>query len=92
MFKWLHERRVSKMRASIADALLNQAVLSLRDGHRFQFRVEAIGGESELKKFVVKLSMAVGYNVWANCGHGLVTVYSHNTDGTSLVIATIKGA
>jgi len=79
------------MRASLADALLAQAAASLQGGSRFQFRVEAIGGESELKRFVVKLSTVVGYNVWANCGHGLVTVYSNDTvENSKIVIATVS--
>lgn len=91
MFRWLRENRAKKMRVSIEEALLAQACASLRDGSRFQFRVEAIDGDQNLKRFIVKLSMMIGYNVWANCGHGLVTVYSHDTDSSNVVIATIKG-
>jgi len=80
------------MRASLEDALLTQAARSLSSGSRFQFRVETIGGEPQLKRFVVKLSTLIGYNIWANCGHGLVTIYSHETaDSSQIVIATVKG-
>lgn len=92
MLEWIRQKKTDRMRVSVEQALLNQACASLRDGSRFQFRVEAIGGEQKIRPFLVKLSSLLGDNVWANCGHGLVTVYGNDTDSAHVVVATIKGA
>ena len=82
---------MSRRRTSIEEALLEQACVSLRDGSRFQFRVDEIGGEDQIRRFIVRLSTMVGGHVRANCGHGLMTVYDDaNPDGTTVVVATIK--
>ena len=78
------------MKQAIKDAIFEQAVACLRDGMRFQFRVENIGGEGQIKPLLARLSMSLGFNVRANCGHGLVTIYSEEHDGTGIVVATIK--
>jgi hypothetical protein len=91
VFGWLREKRMIKRRASIEGALLEQACVSLRGGSRFQFRVEEIGGEDQIRRFIVKLSTMLDGHVRANCGHGLVTVYDDaKPDGTAVVVATIK--
>ena len=80
-----------RRQASIESALLEQACVSLRGGSRFQFRVEEIGGEGQIRRFIVRLSAMSGSNVRANCGHGLVTIYDDDKpDGTTVVVATIK--
>jgi len=82
---------MSKRRSSIEEALLEQACVSLRGGSRFQFRVDEIGGEAQIRKFIVKLSTMFGSNVRANCGHGLITIYDDGRpDGTTVVVATVK--
>lgn len=78
------------MKDALKEALFNQAVECIRDGSRFQFRVEAIGGEDQIKTFITRMSISLGENVRANCGRGLVTLYSEERDGTDIVIATIK--
>lgn len=78
------------MKQAIKDAIFEQAVASVREGMRFQFRVESIGGEDQIRPLLAKLSMSIGFNVRANCGHGLVTIYSEEHDGTQIVVATIK--
>lgn len=78
------------MKGAIREAIFSQALQCLRDGMRFQFRVDAIGGEDQIKSFITKLSVSIGSNVRANCGHGLVTLYSEEHDGTDVVVATIK--
>jgi hypothetical protein len=87
---WLRDRKVNQMKAAIKDALFEQALVCVRDGMRFQFRVENIGGLDQIKPFLTKLSSTLGFNVRANCGHGLVTLYSEDHDGTGIVVATIK--
>lgn len=80
-----------KTQASLEEALLNQACVSLRSGSRFQFRAEEIGGEGHVRRFVVKVSSMIGDHVRANSADGLVTVYRDNdTDGTSVTVATVK--
>jgi hypothetical protein len=80
-----------RRRSLISKALLEQACVSLRGGSRFQFRVDEIGGEDQIRAFIVKLSAMVGNNVRANCGHGLITIYDDGIhDGTAIVVATIK--
>lgn len=82
---------MSRRRASIEEALFRQACVSIRDGSRFQFRVDEIGGEAMVRKFIVRLSVALGSNVRANCFQGLITLYDDNSpDGTVVVVATIK--
>lgn len=82
---------MSRRRTSIEEALLEQACVSLRGGSRFQFRVDEIGGEDQIRRFIVKLSMMFGSNVRANCGHGLITIYDDGSpDGTTVVVAMIK--
>lgn len=92
MFSWLSKKKGVSLRDSIEKELLNQAAFHIKEGSRFQFRVEEIGGESEIRRFIVSLSGIVGENVRANCGHGLMTVYGDGEDdgGTSVVVATIK--
>lgn len=91
MLGWYRQKRQMRMRASIEEALFNQAGVALRGGSRFQFRVAEIGGETEVSRFIVKLSASLGEHVRANCAQGLITVYGDsNPDGTSVVVATIK--
>lgn len=81
-----------KQQQSIEEALLQQAAVSLREGSRFQFRVAEIGeSPDEIRRFVVKLTTALGECVRASCAHGLLTVYLDNDkDGTSVVTATVE--
>jgi hypothetical protein len=82
---------MTRLRSSIKEALLDQACISLRAGSRFQFRVDEIGGEDQISKFIVKMSALLGEHVRANCAHGLITIYGDSTpDGTAIVVATIK--
>lgn len=82
---------MSRRRASIEEALFQQACASIRDGSRFQFRVDEIGGEPMVQKFIVRLSIMLGTHVRASCFHGLVTLYDDSSpDGTVVVVATIK--
>lgn len=78
------------MKEAIREAVFSQAAQCLRGGMRFQFRADAIGGEDQIKGFITRLSVSIGGNVRANCGHGLVTLYSEGHDGTDVVVATIK--
>jgi hypothetical protein len=93
---WLSRRRAARraaeQRESIKGALLTQARVALGDGHRFQFRVEEIGGEDEIRRFVVSLTFSLGKMIRANCGDGLITVYGddENDDGVSVVVATVQ--
>jgi len=88
---WIRERRLRDRNVVIKQTLFDHALKALAGGSRFQFRVEAIGGEDQLKRFIVKLSMSFGANVRANCGQGLVTLYDDSRpDGTSVVVATIN--
>jgi hypothetical protein len=82
---------MSRRRTSVEDALFEQACVSLRGGSRFQFRVDEIGGEGQIRRFIVKLSSVLGSNVRANCGHGLITIYDDGKpDGTTVVVAMVK--
>lgn len=96
MFGWIRKKqavkRAAEKRDSIKSALLQQARSAISDGHRFQFRVEEIGGEDQIRRFVVSLTFSLGKMVRANCGDGLITVYGddENDDGVSVVVATVQ--
>jgi hypothetical protein len=94
---WFRKRRAAKKaaekRRSIEDALFQQACVAIGDGHRFQFRVDEIGGDEEaIQRFVVKLTFRLGKMVRANCGDGLLTIYGDDDgdDGMSVVVATVE--
>ena len=80
-----------RLQASIEEALLAQASIALGGGSRFQFRVDEIGGDIHMNRFIVKLSSMVSGHVRADSFQGLATIYrDDDSDNMSVVVATIE--
>ena len=70
-------------------SLVEQAAVALRHGDRFQFPLEAIGSEVNIRCFITSVTKVLDENVRASVHHGVMVMYLDDGESEGLGITLV---